>query len=104
MFEELKKLVKSETYFFLVTPAFIWQIAFLVLPIIFVIVLSLSTGDSSQLVKTFTLNNFQDILHVSQISIVMRSILLASVTAIASLIIAYPVAYFLVLHIKRFKF
>jgi len=104
MFEELKKLIKSETYFFLVTPAFIWQIAFLVLPILFVIVLSLSVGDSSHLVKSFTLKNFQDVLHVSQINIVIRSILLASITAIASLIVAYPVAYFLVLHIKRFKF
>jgi spermidine/putrescine transport system permease protein len=104
MFEDLKKLIKSETYFFLVTPALIWQVAFLIVPIVFVIILSLSTGDSSRLVATFTLDNFREIFQFSQIIIVFRSIMLASATAIASLIIAYPVAYFLALHIKRFRF
>ena len=104
MFEEFKKLIKAETYFFLVTPACIWQMAFLVLPIIFVIVLSLSSGEGSHLVQAFTFANFYEVFHLSQIRIVMRSIMLASTTAVASLLIAYPVAYFLALHIKRFKF
>jgi spermidine/putrescine transport system permease protein len=104
MFEQFKKLIKSETYFFLVMPACIWQGAFLILPIIFVIILSLSTGTGSQLVQSFTLDNFREILHVSQVGIVIRSIMLASVTAIASLIIGYPVGYFLALYLKRFKF
>ncbi len=104
MFEEFKKLMKAETKFFLVTPALIWQAAFLILPIIFVVVLSFSVGTSSQLVQSFTLDNFREIFQVSQITIVVRSIMLATVTAFASLIIAYPVAYFLALHIKRFKF
>lgn len=104
MFEEFKKLIKAQAYFFLVTPAALWQIAFLVLPILFVIILSLSAGDDTHLVASFTLDNFREIFQISQISIVVRSLMLASVTAIASLIIAYPVAYFLALHIKRFKF
>ncbi len=104
MFEELKKLIKSETYFFLVTPAFIWQASFLILPIIFVVILSLSVGSDLQLVQKFTLDNFKEIFQISQITIVFRSIILASVTAIASLVIAYPVAYFLALHVKRFRF
>ena len=104
MFEEFKKLIKSETYFFLVTPACMWQIAFLVLPIIFVIVLSLSAGQGEHLVQSFTLDNFYEVLQLSQIRIVIRSIMLASTTAVASLLIAYPVAYFLALYIKRFKF
>jgi spermidine/putrescine transport system permease protein len=104
MFEELKKIIKSESYFFLVTPAVIWQFAFLVLPLIFVIVLSLSAGQGTYLVKTFTLDNFYEIFHFAQIKIILRSILLASVTAIASLFLAYPVAYFLALYVKRLKF
>ena len=104
MFEEFKKLIKSETYFFLVTPAFIWQAAFLIVPIIFVIILSFSAGSDSQLVQTFTLDNFKEIFQLSQIAIVFRSIMLATITAFASLVIAYPVAYFLALHIKRFRF
>jgi len=104
MFEEFKKLIKSETYFFLVTPAFIWQAAFLIVPIIFVIILSFSAGSDSQLVQTFTCDNFKEIFQLSQIAIVFRSIMLATVTAFASLVIAYPVAYFLALHIKRFRF
>lgn len=104
MFEEFKKLIKAQAYFFLVTPAALWQIAFLVLPILFVIILSLSAGDDTHLVASFTLDNFREIFQISQISIVVRSLMLASVTAVASLIIAYPVAYFLALHIKRFKF
>ena len=104
MFEELKKLIKSESYFFLVTPAFIWQAAFLIVPIIFVIILSFSAGSDTHLVQTFTLDNFKEIFQFSQIAIVIRSIMLATVTAFASLVIAYPVAYFLALYIKRFRF
>jgi len=104
MFEEFKKLIKSETYFFLITPAYMWQIMFLVLPIVFVVVLSLSAGQGAHLVQSFTLQNFYEVFQLSQIRIVVRSIVLASTTAIASLFIAYPVAYFLALHIKRFKF
>lgn len=104
MFEEIKKLIKAETYFFLVTPAFIWQCAFLVLPLIFVIVLSLSQGQGSNLVQSFTLNNFYEITQLSHIIIIVRSIMLASTTAIASLLIAYPIAYFLALYVKKFKF
>ncbi|MDP3788404.1 MAG: ABC transporter permease [Candidatus Chromulinivorax sp.] len=104
MFEEFKKLIKLETNFFLITPALIWQAAFLILPIIFVVILSFSAGNSSHLVQTFTLDNFREILQISQITIVIRSIILATITAFASLVIAYPVAYFLALHIKRFKF
>jgi spermidine/putrescine transport system permease protein len=104
MFEEFKKLIKAETYFFLITPACIWQAAFLVLPILFVLVLSLSADQGSALVGRFTLDNFKDILNLSQVMIVVRSIMLASVTAVASLIMAYPVAYFLALYVKRFKF
>jgi len=104
MFEDFKKLIKAETYFFLITPAFIWQVAFLVVPLIFIIILSLSAGQGSHLVQSFTLNNFYEIFHFSQLKIIIRSILLASVTATASLLIAYPVAYFLALYIKRFKF
>ena len=104
MFEEFKKLIKSQSYFFLATPAALWQTAFLILPILFVIILSFSLGDDTHLVTAFTLDNFKEIFQISQITIVFRSLMLASVTAIASLIIAYPVAYFLALHIKRYKF
>lgn len=104
MFEEFKKLIKSEIYFFLITPASIWQAAFLVLPILFVIMLSLTSGQGSHLVARCTLDNFKEILHISQIIIVLRSIMLATVTATASLVIAYPIAYFLGLYIKRYKF
>lgn len=104
MFEQLKKLIKSDLYFFLITPACLWQAAFLLFPLIFVIVLSLSAGDSVCLVQSFTLDNFKAILQVSQITIVLRSITLASITAGASLIIAYPIAYFLALYVKKFKF
>lgn len=104
MFEEFKKLVKSQAYFFLITPACLWQIAFLVLPLLFVIILSLSVGNESRLVCSATLANFKEILQITQLTIVLRSIMLATVTAFASLVIAYPVAYFLALHVKRFKF
>lgn len=104
MFEEFKKLMKSETYFFLVTPALVWQTAFLILPIVFVLILSLSAGNDVHLVTSFTMDNFKEILQFSHMRIVLRSIMLASITALASLVIAYPVAYFLALHVKRFKF
>lgn len=104
MLERLQKIVKSEFYIFLITPALIWLAAFLMIPIIFVAILSLSTGQVSSLVDSFSLEHFQEVLSFAHVIIVMRSILLASCTAIMSLVLAYPVAYFLALYVKRFKF
>lgn len=104
MFEEFKKIVRSQGAFFLVTPALLWQTTFLIIPILFVVVLSLSVGNQTHLVHAFTLANFYEVLQTSHLTIIMRSISLASITAFASLIIAYPVAYFLALHIKKYKF
>lgn len=103
MFEELQRLIKSETYFFLATPACLWQVTFLFIPIVFVIVLSLSDGSGLNLIQIFTFNNFVQVAQAAQINIIFRSLKLATFTAFASLVIGYPIAYFLALYVKRFK-
>lgn len=104
MLQSLKKIIRSEVPFFLMTPAFMWQAIFLLFPIMFVLGLGFYTGDAQNLFQQFTLSNFSEILHVPQFLIIGRSILLASVTAWGCLLLAFPVSYFLALHVKKYRF
>lgn len=71
-------------------PALAWQIFFFVIPIIFVIQMSFCLS----LFSGMTLEYFAEVLRVSHILVVFRSLFLASITAISCLIIGYPVAYY----------
>lgn len=104
MLRAIKKIIKSEIYFFLITPAFLWQLFFLILPIMFVLGLSVYTGSAHNLFQNFSFDNFKEVLHWPQFIIIGRSVLLASVTAWVCLLLAYPIAYFLALYIKRYRF
>jgi spermidine/putrescine transport system permease protein len=93
MVQFLKNFFKSEKSFFFMVPALAWQISFCVLPLLFVVQL----GFFSQLFQDFTLSYFTQIFKTSHLLVIFRSMFLASVTAICSIFVGYPVAYYVAL-------
>lgn len=89
----LKKIFKSERFFFFMAPALAWQICFCLFPLLFMIQLSFC----SHLFQDFTLDFFIQVFKTSHFFVMFRSFLLASTTAISCLIIGYPVAYYVAL-------
>ena len=95
-----KDSFRKEKSFFLMTPALVWQIVFFVLPLIFVLQLAFF----SKLFQDFSLEHIKHVFNYSHFMVVFRSLRLASTTAFLCLLIGYPVAYFLALHVSpRFK-
>ncbi|MCX5924432.1 MAG: ABC transporter permease [Candidatus Dependentiae bacterium] len=89
----LKKISKSDKSFFFMAPAIAWQICFFFLPLLFVIQLSFC----SDLFQNVSLQYFTEVIKISHFFVILRSLLLASVTASCCLLIGYPVAYYVAL-------
>lgn len=93
MVQFLKNYFKSEKSFFFMVPALAWQISFCILPLLFVIQLSFC----SELFQGITFSYFAQIIKISHLIVILRSMLLASITAILCLFVGYPVAYYVAL-------
>jgi len=98
---DVKKVFFEQLSFFISVPALIWQFFFLYFPLAFIVYLSFVSSDSAD--AGFTLAHYASFLSWPYIAIVARSFGLAFVNATVSLCLAYPVAYFLALHMKRWK-
>ncbi len=94
----LRKALVSDIYFFLTLPALMWQLVFLIAPVFIILAYSFTTPDS-----LFSLANYRHVIDSVYFTIIGRSLLLAICTAVTCLVVAYPVAYFLALHVKRGK-
>ena len=93
MVQFFKNVFKSEKSFFFMAPALAWQISFCLLPLLFVIQLSFCVEPF----RAVTFEYFAEVIKLSHFWVILRSMLLASVTAISCLLIAYPVAYYVAL-------
>lgn len=75
-------------------PILIWMGFLVGIPLVFVLVLSFMGKDElGNIVYKFTLDNYKKILDPTYIKVFLNSFSLASLTALISLIIGYPVAY-----------
>lgn len=100
----LKRIIAEEVAFFLSCPAFLWQTIFLYLPLTFLLLYSMFDQSPETGRWFFTLGYYEKILQTTYIRVVLSSFFIAFATAVISLIVAYPVAYFLALKVsKRFR-
>lgn len=93
----------KESSFFLAFPAVLWQVLFLYVPLAFIIYVSFIKSIDFSLIKNFTLQYYKFLLQVSYFKIIFRSVVLAILNSVFCLLLAYPIAYFLSLKVKRFK-
>ena len=89
--------------FFWGIPAFLWQVLSFYVPLFFLLITSFVKHAPALKPAQFSLEHYKALFDSIYISIFARSFILASSTVLVCLLIAYPVAYYLVVKIKRFK-
>lgn len=90
----MKKFITKHLPFFLGSPALIWQFLFFYVPFLCIVLLSF---------RSFSFEFFIPFLESVYIAVIFRTLLLALSTALICLVFAYPVAYWIVFHAKRWK-
>lgn len=88
----------KELSFFMAIPAVIWQILFFCVPLIFIVVMSLVTTQGN-----FTFAYYVSFFKTPYAIILGRSLVLALITSITSVLIAYPIAYHLVFNVTTMR-
>lgn len=89
--------------FFIASPVFAWQLLFFYVPLLFIVVLSVSAFSDAGVFQGVTIKFFVPLLSPLYAWIIIRSLGLALFTACVCLIIGYPVAYYLALKSQRLK-
>ncbi|MBD3232067.1 ABC transporter permease subunit [Candidatus Dependentiae bacterium] len=99
----VRKIFKEELPFLFACPALIWQLFFVYLPLIVLLFYSFWNREQVSKFFKFSFVYYSEILNFLYVKVIINSVILAFITAIISLIIAYPVAYFFAIKVKRFK-
>lgn len=97
----MKRLTRNflqEIPFLCSMPAIAWQIFFMVAPAAIILYFSLIGPEF-----VITLDHYRALFQSSYAIIIFRSLFLASLTAISTFLLAYPVAYFIAMRAKRYK-
>ena len=99
-----KRILRDELPFILVSPAFVWEILFLYFPLIVLLVYSVMLpADATGKMVVGTLHFYREILGGLYTKMFLNSFFIASITASLCLMIAFPVSYYLVFKVKRFR-
>lgn len=89
--------------FFWGIPAFVWQVVFFYLPLTFLLATSFVRYSEQIDQAQFTLIHYASLFKSVYITIFLRSLVAATSTVVVTLLIAYPVAYYLVLRMRRWR-
>jgi len=98
----VRQFLAEQLPFMLSLPAFVWQAYFLVVPLLFIVVISL-IADMSAPVWHFTFEHYTALFSDTYLKIFLNSGFLALITGGLCLLIGYPVAYYLAMRAHRFK-
>lgn len=91
-------------YLTTIIPAILWMLAFFVLPLFLIIVVSFCTrGDVGNVVYQFTLSNYTRLLNPLYIDIFANSIIIALYTTLLCLLFGYPFAFIIANSNKKLK-
>ena len=85
-------------------PAFMWVLLFFYIPLMTVIGRSLFIKSDLSIVPVASLAHYATFADWTYIAIILRSLVLALVTAVICLFLAYPVAYFIARCVKTGKY
>lgn len=88
----------------LVSPTFLYAVALLAVPLIAVVLFSFWTQDYLRIDRTFTLANYKEAWSEPIYQLLMlRSLGIALATTLTTILLAYPIAYFVSFHVHRRK-
>ncbi len=81
-----------------------WLLVFFVLPMVTMLLYSVWRVADYQIVADFTLRNYEKISGALYVKVFLATIRISLIVTLLSLLIGYPVAYFLARKVKSFKF
>jgi len=100
----IKRLLKKYEHLPYIGPISIWIILFVLMPLIVILYFSFLSVDSyGRTLNTFTLRHYKVIFQTKYGLIFLRTLLYAFGTNVISLLIGYPIAYWIVKYGGRFK-
>lgn len=79
----------------MVKPYIIWSFLLIALPLVLIVLYSITSGDNSLLAIHLTLDNFRKILDPVYVSVFVKSLEMGVITTVICLALAYPMAYFI---------
>lgn len=79
----------------MVKPYIIWSFLLIALPLVLIVLYSITSGDNSLLTIHLTLDNFRKILDPVYVSVFAKSLEMGVITTVICLALAYPMAYFI---------
>ena len=83
----------------LISPPFAYSILMLAAPLLLVFLLSLWTQNYLELARTFTLANYREAVSEKLYQLLMfRSLVISGVVTLVTVVLAYPIAYFVAFH------
>lgn len=99
----IRAVVKRDLPFFMMAPALLWQILFFYIPLVVIIVSGFLKSGTAPWFCRLTLEHYYDFFGETYGAIILRSCVLAVVNALLSVLVAYPVAYYLARMKSRWK-
>ena len=79
----------------LVKPYVLWSFLLIALPLVLIVLYSITTGDNALLTIHLTLDNFKKISDPVYLSVFMKSLEMGLITTVICLVLAYPMAFFI---------
>ena len=79
----------------LVKPYVLWSFLLIALPLVLIVLYSITTGDNSLLTIHLTLDNFKKISDPVYLSVFVKSLEMGLITTVICLVLAYPMAFFI---------
>ncbi len=88
----------------LVSPTMLWLVVFLVIPLALIVVISFAArGQYGNVVYTFSLDKYRALLDQQYLQILLDSLWIAFLTTMLTLVLGYPLAYFIARSGTRWK-
>jgi len=101
MIQKIRNWFRSELPFIVGVPPFLWQVLFLYIPLAIVVVLSVIQTDVASIWSTLTVSHFVHMSDWVYLRVIGRSLFLAASTAIITLLLGYPMAYYIAFKSRR---
>lgn len=79
----------------MVKPYLVWSFVIIIVPLLLIMLYSVTTGGNSLVNIQFTLDNFTKIAEPIYLSVLLRSFWIGVVTVLICFILGYPLAYFI---------
>ncbi|MCH9621056.1 MAG: hypothetical protein S4CHLAM20_04700 [Chlamydiia bacterium] len=98
------RAIKKELIHTIASTSLVWQIAFFYLPVSLLFLVSFIHTNPETGSLTLSLHHFKPILSITYYKVILNSLFLSFWTALISLLIAFPLTYFIVFKTNRFKY